>query len=1807
MINENTLIIEFLENQNGNAEISILGSASGQSISDTFAITVNPVDDPPIVANEISDITADEDDSNETIDLTNVFSDIDDTEITKSIASNSNPTLISAMINENTLIIEFLENQSGNAEISILGSAGGKSISDVFLVTVNAVNDEPSISAISDQRVEDTSVTVSFTINDVETASEDLSLSLQSSAPDILPVLPENFFMSGTGSSRAMTLTPVEGAYGACMLTLVVSDSSTSSSTSFTFENIQPTYTIVTIADGNGSISPSGTITILKGNNKTLSIVPSNGHRIDDVLINGDAVGSQTQYTFWSVAQNYTIQAIFSPIPAPVADFYAEPISGDVPLVVNFVNTSQNDFSSAQWTFGDNSKSTIISPSHTYAIPGQYTVCLSVTGAGGTHALTKTAYIQVNESCNLNIQFSANNRTVPIQTDIQMTAIVSDNSASLIWDFGDGSSSNERNPTHAYSTPGLYDVRLTAIGAAQDCTVTTIKTDYIQVVGRSIHGQIRAGGNGVDDCLVSLWINEMRMLDFAVSDENGDYTFDNLPARPGLVMSVFPPSSMRDQYETQYYPDAVLFSEAERISTQNQDLQIDIDLIEPPDNGISGQIRINAQGIADALVNVFSESLDHARTVITDEQGYYTITGLPLADDYIVDAFIDTFNQNYYYSIPKGETSGTYIPDSSVTRYMRATAVEPDDPILQHIDIIVQNAQISGTVLSDGEPVSNVQIYAWSNEIWCDNFSTTNANGQYTISGLMAVSDIDAPTKGYIVELQSDGYPYQVYHNQTDIELATRIETGRNDIDFQFNSFRQVCGRVSDTNNVPLSGAFVQIASNDVDTKADTYTDENGHYTFTNLPPASDYIVYAYVQGYPLKYYKNSDRLYEALPVNAFDNHAENIDIIMDKGPVIKGQVSFLENGQPVGEGIWVNISSEHSNSGGDVPTDSNGNYEITGLDSDTNDYIVSIWHSNYVNVFYSSSGSVYQYEDATPISPSDENRNLTLTPGYCISGTITYASAPIEDIQVWADGITSGSTLSLSETVNDANYEICGLVSGSYEVNILSDQYLNDSYPDPVIIETNNQSDINFQLTLPSRTLGGIIYQSDENEIIRLYASSNDCQEFLRIKGTGAPVAFTFTNLQPASDYRLEIRADNHDYQVYNNKTILTEGTLIDLSTENTDGIEITLTRSTAKINGFIQFPDPLLKDNSIWLSTSSGRLNLEIEPSVAGGNVPYTLTGTEISTHCEVRLVSDYYEQQLKIVNTQDTHPDNAVNFILIPGGTISGQIRNAANEGVSGINVMVWSENLIMGGTGQTDNNGNYQIGGLNAASDYDVSVQYNSTTFYYHLDGAVVQASKKGYIALTQGQAITEIDIQMFEGEKIEGTVRNTNGVPLANVYISVELGQDAAGSDTTNQEGRYRIDNLESALNYTVEAIPNSSSGYIKKVKNNIQSNSQQVDFVLQQGYSLSGKVMRWDQLPVENAEVEISSISTDTFPMPVFSDSQGNYEIKGLAFASDYFIQVIPPNDSNLGMFKNENMLIDDHTSLQVTLSSALCVSGTIKVSDAGEFLEFTQTARINMYSNDGFNEWTESQDGGTFELCHVPDTSDYSITVYSDGYVNQSLYNVFAGETVEVVLSTAKQILGYVKNSRGQAISGARVEIFSDMVQIPSKVTQEDGSFIFDGVPEYFNGVLIDDYSLLVTATGYPDTRKSDVALDTTINVVLETDDTLFISGTVTDINSNPLPEGYSVNVRLYEKNRNSDSVHMKIKQSINPDGTFIFTGLDANKTYKLKFKQFDHVGSVKMQEWAGENNIGVDKTKDSIFYSTGETVNFKFSEVWH
>ncbi len=76
-------------------------------------------------------------------------------------------------------------------------------------------------------------------------------------------------------------------------------------------EAVQTMYNITATTDAYGSITPSGTVSVKKGENQTFTITPNSGYEIDDVLVDNKSVGKVESYTFENVTTSHTIHATF--------------------------------------------------------------------------------------------------------------------------------------------------------------------------------------------------------------------------------------------------------------------------------------------------------------------------------------------------------------------------------------------------------------------------------------------------------------------------------------------------------------------------------------------------------------------------------------------------------------------------------------------------------------------------------------------------------------------------------------------------------------------------------------------------------------------------------------------------------------------------------------------------------------------------------------------------------------------------------------------------------------------------------------------------------------------------------------------------------------------------------------------------------------------------------------------------------------------------------------------------------------------------------------------------------------------------------------------------------------------------------------------------------------------------------------------------------------------------------------------------------------------------------------------------------
>ncbi len=70
-------------------------------------------------------------------------------------------------------------------------------------------------------------------------------------------------------------------------------------------------YIITATAGPNGTIMPSGTITVNHGANQRFDITPDSNYCVADVKVNGVSVGAVTTFTFNNITANHTIEATF--------------------------------------------------------------------------------------------------------------------------------------------------------------------------------------------------------------------------------------------------------------------------------------------------------------------------------------------------------------------------------------------------------------------------------------------------------------------------------------------------------------------------------------------------------------------------------------------------------------------------------------------------------------------------------------------------------------------------------------------------------------------------------------------------------------------------------------------------------------------------------------------------------------------------------------------------------------------------------------------------------------------------------------------------------------------------------------------------------------------------------------------------------------------------------------------------------------------------------------------------------------------------------------------------------------------------------------------------------------------------------------------------------------------------------------------------------------------------------------------------------------------------------------------------------
>jgi len=216
-------------------------------------------------------------------------------------------------------------------------------------------------------------------------------------------------------------------------------------------------FTDVSICEGSDAFILSPGIT---GNWSGAGIIDSNSGLFDPSL-SGTGEHIITYNSDTDCSENFSL--FLEVLEPPLLDFDADIVEGCPPMEVKFTDLSPLQGNNYEWDFGTGATSNeTITTAHIYTEPGFYDVNLKVDYSDHCSAmLTVEDMIQVFDPPVADFTYAP---LEPSNLDpgVQFTNSSSDDVNQWLWDFGDGSSSNQNNPFHTFSSSGIYEVSLTA-------------------------------------------------------------------------------------------------------------------------------------------------------------------------------------------------------------------------------------------------------------------------------------------------------------------------------------------------------------------------------------------------------------------------------------------------------------------------------------------------------------------------------------------------------------------------------------------------------------------------------------------------------------------------------------------------------------------------------------------------------------------------------------------------------------------------------------------------------------------------------------------------------------------------------------------------------------------------------------------------------------------------------------------------------------------------------------------------------------------------------------------------------------------------------------------------------------------------------------------------------------------------------------------------------------------------------------------------------------------------------------------------
>ena len=188
-----------------------------------------------------------------------------------------------------------------------------------------------------------------------------------------------------------------------------------------------------------------------------------NGVYVVSLLITDASTGCLSNYTHTIVVNSWNCTTI--------ARFnYVAGSNGQL----NFTNTSSNIPSGVTyfWDFGDGYSSSAVNPSHTFSNNGSYLISLKISDSLNLCSSVYSDSVIITNvagGCHPTVSFIMHKDSINPQPGIwEISPYYSSQVSGAIWNWGDGSSTNELYPTHTYSAVGQYTICVMVFSSCGD-------------------------------------------------------------------------------------------------------------------------------------------------------------------------------------------------------------------------------------------------------------------------------------------------------------------------------------------------------------------------------------------------------------------------------------------------------------------------------------------------------------------------------------------------------------------------------------------------------------------------------------------------------------------------------------------------------------------------------------------------------------------------------------------------------------------------------------------------------------------------------------------------------------------------------------------------------------------------------------------------------------------------------------------------------------------------------------------------------------------------------------------------------------------------------------------------------------------------------------------------------------------------------------------------------------------------------------------------------------------------------------------